>query len=129
MDSTQYRRFSGVVGVATVGLAVVFVAVIGVDVFETPETALLVSALVLAGILDLVAALDTPVTERIAWYRISGIAHIILGTVFSLWFASALGSGLLAIIAFLVLLLSTAGVGLDMLLFEGRHVYKEPLER
>lgn len=128
MDNETYRRFSGGVGIVTIGIAMAFVFVAGVDVLSNPQASVLIGALVLAGALDVVAAVESPITERIAWYRLVGVAHIILGVVISLWFAGAVGTGLVDLAIFAFVLFSTAGVGIDMLFFDGRHFYQEPLE-
>lgn len=128
MQSRTYRRFNGVVGVFLLLLVGGILLLVGPDSVDAPTARAQLVLLALAGTLDVVAAVETPLTDRVPWYRVSGLANVALGLSLPLGFAGTLGEGGLPF--FLVTALgglSIAAIGVDMLAFEGRHVYSESL--
>ncbi|MFP4174226.1 MAG: hypothetical protein ACLFSW_00410 [Halobacteriales archaeon] len=126
MEHRTQRRLSAVVGVFLLVITAAVVAVFRGSLLDRPLLAAQVGALAVAGVLDIAAAFDTPVTERVAWYRLSGLGNVFLAVSLPLGlFESAETLPLL-----LVVLGSTtlAAIGFDMLVFDGRHVYSEPLD-
>jgi hypothetical protein len=127
MNVGLQRRLNGVLGGLLLLVVGALVALLGAELPGAPVATAQVALLALAGVLDVVAAIDTPITDRVEWWRLSGLAHVLLGAALPLGFLDAAGSepALLALTALGGL--SVAAIGLDMLAFEGRHVYRHSL--
>jgi hypothetical protein len=128
--STTHRRLCGVLGGLLLALVVGVVATVGVAPLRAP-TLVQVALLGVSGVFDLLAAVDTPLTERIAWYRLSGVANVALGLALPVGLLDWMGRGtggtvLLAVTA--VGGLALVAVGVDLALFAGEHVYERSLE-
>ena len=126
MEHGTQRRLSAVVGVFLLVISAAVAAIFRGALIDRPLLAAQIGSLAVAGVLDIAAAFDTPLTERVAWYRLSGLGNIFL--------AVSLPLGLIesaeTLPLILVVLGSTtlAAIGIDMVLFDGRHVYSEPLD-
>ena len=124
MTLPDHRHWSGVVGGVIIMLIAGFVTVFGLP--QTLPVTLQLGTLALAGILDILAVIDTRITDHIGWYRLTGLANICLGT--TLLF-SAIESGsyggeqLLLGLSLAVGGLSLAGIGFDIFMFSGKHLY------
>ncbi|WP_338739846.1 hypothetical protein [Haloplanus salilacus] len=131
MRSTTHRRLCGVLGGLLVALVVGVVAAVGIAPLRAPVVATQVSLLGLSGAFDLLAAVETPITERVAWYRLSGVANVALGLALPVgllgWTGTGTGGTVLLVVT-AVGGLALVGVGVDLALFAGEHVYQRPLE-
>lgn len=121
------RRLSAVAGVFLVVIAAGATVALGGKLFERSALAAQVTLLGVAGLCDIVAATDSVLTDRLAWYQWSGLGNVLLG--------AALPLGLVATsidVLLLVVLglggLSLALMGVDMLLFHGRYFRGERLD-
>lgn len=121
------RRVSGVVGFALL----LFVA--GVLFVAGPPHSLVVSVqlstLALAGTCDLIAAVDTRLTGRVPWHKWSGAGSLLLGVSLPLGLIPTGGwvTDDLAMFGLMTLAgLTTAAIGLEMLLFDGEHIFENP---
>jgi hypothetical protein len=121
------RRRCGLVGGGLVGLVAVVVAVGGA--VATPTATAQVGLLGIAGTLDLVAATENPVTARIEWFRLSGVANVALGVavpVGLLGIAGVTGTILFGLTG--IGGLALAAIGADTAVYAGRHLYQRPLD-
>lgn len=113
------RRLSGIVG-AFLLLIVSGAVLLGMPLSEDPVSVVQLSLLGLAGLADIVAATETRLTDRIAWYRWSGVGNVLLGVALPLGFVGTDGS-----VAFLVTTglggMTLAAMGIDMAVFHGRY--------
>ena len=125
MERKTKRRLSVVVGVFLLIVSGAVVAVLRGALFDRPVLAVQVGAVGVAGVLDVLAGFDTRLTERVRWYRLSGLGNIFLGI--SLPFGLVDTTHTLPLLLTVLGGLSLAAMGIDMLLFDGRHVYSEPL--
>ena len=125
MDSKKQRRVSAVFGVFLILVASVVVVLAGGSFLRSPVLAVQVLLLATAGVFDVAAGFETRLTERFAWYKLSGLGYVSLGL--SLPFGLADTTGMLPLFLGALGGLSLAGMGIDMLLFDGKHVYSEPL--
>jgi hypothetical protein len=127
VNERRERRLAG-----GIGLFLVLVAtggfLLGDALHAAPRTAVQLGLLWLAGACDVVAALRSPLTDRVPWYRWSGVANVLLGLSLPLGF---LGPGEDPLLAALVGLggLSLAALGVDLALFRGRHTRGEAVDR
>jgi hypothetical protein len=121
------RRVSGVVGF----VLLLFVA--GVLFLAGLPHSLVISVqlltLALAGACDLIAAIDTRSTGRVPWHKWSGAGSILLGVSLPLglvptggWVTDDLGMFGVMLLAGLM----SAAIGLEMLLFDGEHIFDNP---
>ena len=125
MERKTKRRLSVVVGVLLLVVSGAVVALMRGALFDRPVLAVQVGAVGIAGVLDIVAGFGTRITERVAWYKIAGLGNIFLAVSLPLGFVDPVRTlplvvGLLGVVLF-------GAMGIDMLLFDGRHVYSEPL--
>jgi hypothetical protein len=126
MERTTQRRLSAAVGVFLLVISAAVVAIFRGALIDRPLLTAQIGTLAVAGVLDTAAAFDTPLTQRVAWYRLSGLGNLFLaaslplGLVESSWFPNIVVSVLGG--------LTLAAIGFDMLLFDGRHIYSEPLD-
>lgn len=125
MERKTKRRLSVLVGVFLLVVSGAVVAVLRGALFDRPVLAVQVGAVGIAGVLDVLAGFDTRLTERFRWYRLSGLGNIFLGI--SLPFGLVDTTHTLPLLLTVLGGLSLAAMGIDMLLFDGRHVYSEPL--
>jgi hypothetical protein len=125
MDQDTQRRLSVAVGAFLLIVAVAVVAVARTDLLDSPLLAFQVGTLAAAGVLSVLAGFETRITERVAWYRLSGLGYVFLGL--SLPFGSVGTTETLPVLLTVLGSLSIAGIGIDMLLFDGRHVYSKGL--
>jgi hypothetical protein len=111
-----------------VGLVAVVVAVGGA--VATPTATAQVGLLGIAGTLDLVAATENPVTARIEWFRLSGVANVALGVAVPVgllgWNAGVTGTILFGLTG--IGGLALAAIGADTAVYAGRHLYQRPLD-
>ncbi len=126
MNERRNRQLSAVVGVFLL-LVTGGVALLGTDALDAPAFLAQLTLLGLAGVFDIVAAIETPLTDRWAWYQWSGAGNVLLGLSLPLGFAGTDG-------LFLLLLtgvggLSLAAMGIDMLAFHGKYTRGERLDR
>lgn len=125
MEHRKKRRIPAYIGVFLLVISAgVFVSLRG-GILERPFVAVQASALGAAGVFDIIAGFDSPVTERFEWYRLSGLGNISLAVSLPLGFLSPLQPVLFSVVALCSLPL--AMMGADMIALEGRHVYSEPL--
>ncbi|WP_254531764.1 hypothetical protein [Natrinema gelatinilyticum] len=126
MNERRNRQVSAVVGVFLFLVGGSGVVLLGARVIQTPVLLGQMGLLGLAGLFDIVAATDTRLTDRWAWYRWNGAGSILLGLSFPL---GLVGSG------WAFFLLTSAGglslvvMGIDMLAFHGRYTREERLDR
>lgn len=104
MNMSRRRKLGGLFGGALVLIAVGAIALVGHPLVETPILVIQVLLLGLAGVFDIIAATDTRLTARWAWYRWSGVGHILLG-------------------------LSLAAMGIDLAVFHGQYTRGQHLSR
>jgi len=121
------RRLSGIVG-AFLLLVVSGAVLLGMPLSEEPVSVVQLSLLGLAGLADIVAATETRLTDRIAWYRWSGLGNMLLGLTLPLGFVGTDDS-----VAFLVMTglggMTLAAMGIDMAVFHGRYTRGQRLNR
>ena len=79
MHGTTHRRLCGVLGAGLLLLAGGVVAVVGRHVLRTPTMMAQLGLLTVSGALDIVAAFENPLTARIDWFRLGGLANVALG--------------------------------------------------
>ncbi|AHG01125.1 hypothetical protein HALLA_17415 [Halostagnicola larsenii XH-48] len=126
MNERRNRRLSGVVGAFLLLVSGGGIALLGTGGLEVSTFLVQVTLIGLAGVFDIVAATDTGLTDRWAWYRWSGAGNVLLGLSLPLGLA---GSGSL----FFFLLTAVGGVslaamGIDMLAFHGKYTRGERLD-
>jgi len=114
------------VGVFLLIISAAVAALFGGALLDRPLLAAQIGTLAVAGVLDIAAAFDTFLTERVAWYRLSGLGNVFLAVSLPLGLVESVETFPLI----LVLLGSTtlAALGVDMVLFDGRHLYSEPFD-
>ena len=123
------RRLSGGVGVFLLFIAAGMLALLGTDALDSPVLLAQTTLLGLAGVCDIVAATETSLTDRLAWYRWSGLGNILLGVSLPLGFTGSTDPGGLALLAVVALGgLSLAAMGIDMLAFHGKYTRGERLD-
>jgi len=88
-----------------------------------PLLAVQVTLVALASAFGVLAGFETRITDRVAWYRLSGLGNVFLGASLPLGLPERTLTLALAVLGGGAL----AAMGIDMLLFEGRHAYGEPL--
>jgi len=125
MEQDTQRRLSVAVGVFLLVVAVAVVALARTALLDDPLLVFQVGTLAAAGVLDVLAGFETRITERVAWYRLSGLGNVFLGL--SLPFGFVGTTETLPLLLSLLGSVSIAGIGIDMLLFDGRHVYSKNL--
>lgn len=126
MDHGTQRRISAALGVFFLAVTATVVGVLRVSLLESPVIVVQVAFLGVAGVLDILAGVETRVTERFEWYRLSGLGNVALAAALPLGFVDPFRPVPFAVV--LVGSVAFAGMGLDMVFFEGRHVYSEPLD-
>jgi hypothetical protein len=126
------RRRCGVLGGGLLLLALAAAAVLGAALFTAPPTAAQVGLLALAGALDLVAAFENPLTRRVEWFRLGGLANVALGLALPVglfeWGLGGDAGWTLLVLAMAVGGLSLAAIGADLFLYAGAHVYGRPVD-
>ncbi len=127
MNERLNRRISAVVGVFLVLVAGAIV-VLGGGLVETPVLLVQVTLMGVAGVCDIIAAADTRLTARWAWYRWSGLGNIFLGLSLPLGFAES-GTGRLFVVGVAIGGLSLGLMGVDMLVYHGKYTRNERLDR
>lgn len=127
MNEGFSRTLSAVVGTFLL-LVVGGVILVGGTPPGDPVIAGQVALLGLAGVVDIVAATDTQLTARVAWYRWSGLGNILLGMVLPLGFAES-SDTLVFLFVTGVGGITLAAMGVDMLVFHGQYTRGERLDR
>jgi len=127
MNERRNRRLSAVLGVFLVAVAGGATVFLGSEFLARPVLAGQISLLGLAGVCDLVAAVDSPLTARWAWYRWSGLGNVLLGVALPLGFVGG-GDELFFLVVTGVGGLSLAALGVDMIAFHGRYSRGERLD-
>ncbi|RZH67195.1 hypothetical protein [Natrinema altunense] len=127
MNERLNRRISAVVGVFLVLVAGAIV-VLGDGLLETPVLLVQVTLMGVAGVCDIIAATDTRLTARWAWYRWGGLGNILLGLSLPLGFAES-GTGRLFVVVVAIGGLSLGLMGVDMLVYHGKYTRDERLDR
>jgi hypothetical protein len=127
MTDRRTHRFSAAVGVFLVVLAAGAAVLLGRELFERPALLAQVALLGTAGLCDILAVVDTGLTNRLAWYQWSGLGNVIFGP------ALAVGLVGTSIDVILLVVLVCGGLslilsGVDMLVFHGRYFRREPLD-
>jgi hypothetical protein len=130
MRSITHRRACGALGAGLVALVAAGIVLVGAALIHSPTTAVQVVLIGAAGVLDIAAAFENPVTARVDWFRLSGVANVSLGLALPVgilgWGNGAGGAFLLAVTA--VGGLAFAAIGADIALYAGAHVYERPLD-
>jgi len=120
MNERRDRRLSAVLGVFLLVVAGSALALFSVGRLETPVVFAQAALLGAAGVCDVVAATDSQLTDRWAWYRWNGLGNVLLGLSLPLGsVGSSDGTLFLAVTG--VGGLSLAAIGFDMLVFHGRY--------
>jgi hypothetical protein len=125
MERRTQRRLTAALGVFLLAVSLGVAALLRGALLDAPLLVAQLATLAAAGALDVVAGTDTPLTDRVAWYRLSGLGNVFL--------AVSLPLGLIESVETLPLVLALLGsgslavIGVDMLIFDGRHAYTEPL--
>ncbi len=127
MNERRNRQLSAIVGAFLVLIAGGVVLLVE-NLFKTPLLLSQVTLLGLAGIFDIVAATDTQLTARWAWYQWSGLGNIFLGLSLPLGFVGSKNS-LFFILVAAIGGLSLAAMGIDMLVYHGKYTRGERLDR
>lgn len=125
MGQKTQQRLSLVVGAFLLSVSVGVVALTRGAFFENPFLAVQTAMIAAAGVFDIAAGFETRITKRVAWYKLSGLGNVLLG--FSLPFGSV---GTTEPLPLVLTVLGGTGIGvmgLDMLLFDGRHFYSDSL--
>ncbi|WP_254525270.1 hypothetical protein [Natrinema caseinilyticum] len=126
MNERRHRQLSAVVGVFLLLVGGSGIFLLGADPLQTPALLGQTGLLGLAGLFDIVAATDTRLTDRWAWYRWNGAGNVLLGLSFPVGLA---GSGWAFFLLTSVGGLSLVVMGIDMLAFHGRYTRGERLDR
>lgn len=127
MNERHNRRLSGVVGAFLLLVSGGGIVLLGTGGLEKPIFLVQVALLGLAGVFDIVAATDTGLTDRWAWYRWSGAGNVLLGLSLPLGFAGS--DSLLFLLLTAVGGVSLAAMGIDMFAFHGKYTRGERLDR
>ncbi len=127
MNERRNRQLSAIVGAFLVLIAGGVVLLVE-NLFKTALLLSQVTLLGLAGIFDIVAATDTQLTARWAWYQWSGLGNIFLGLSLPLGFVGSKNS-LFFILVAAIGGLSLATMGIDMLVYHGKYTRGERLDR
>lgn len=127
MNERRNRRLSGVIGAFLLLVSGGGIALLGTDGLEASMFLVQVALLGLAGVFDIVAATDTGLTDRWAWYRWSGAGNVLLGLSLSFGFVGS--DSLFFLLLAAVGGISLAVMGLDMLAFHGKYTRGERLDR
>lgn len=127
MNERRNRRISAVVGVFLVLIAG-SIALLAGNLLETPVVLLQVTLLGLAGVVDVVAATGTRLTDRWAWYQWSGLGNVLLGVSLPLGFAGS-GNWFLFVVVAGIGALSLGVMGVDMLVFHGKYTRGDRFDR
>ncbi|WP_254762066.1 hypothetical protein [Natrinema marinum] len=127
MNERRNRRLSAVGGVFLLLVAGGALVLLGSNAFDAPLLLGQLALMGLAGVFDVVAATETGLTDRWAWYRWSGAGNVLLGLSLPLGFAES--GGLLFLLLIGVGGLSLAAMGVDMLAFHGKYTRGERLDR
>lgn len=122
----QNRRLSGGIGVFLLVVAGGALALLGNDALADPVLFLQLTLLGLAGVCDIVAARDSVLTDRLAWYRWSGLGNVLLGLSLPLGLLDTGPDVFLVVVALGGL--SLAAMGVDMLAFHGKYTRGERLD-
>lgn len=130
MRSITHRRLCGALGAGLLLLCGAGVALVGTALFRVPATAVQVALVGVAGLLDLVAAFETPLTARVDWFRLSGAGNVALGLALPIgvlgWESDA--GGTVLFVASAVGGLALAAIGVDIVVYAGSHVYERRLD-
>jgi hypothetical protein len=127
MNERRNRRLSGGIGVFLLVVAGGALAFLGDDALANPVFLVQVTLLGLAGVCDIVAATDTVLTDRVAWYQWSGLGNVLLGISLPLGMVTSGIDVFLLVVA--VGGLSLAAMGVDMAVFHGRYTRGDRLDR
>ncbi|SDD71839.1 hypothetical protein E2L06_18720 [Haloterrigena sp. H1] len=127
MNEQRNRQLSAIVGTFLVLIAGGVVLLVE-NLLKTPLLLSQVTLLGLAGIFDIVAATDTRLTDRWAWYQWSGLGNILLGLSLPLGFVGSENSLFFVLVA-AIGGLSLAAMGIDMLVYHGQYTRSERLDR
>ena len=127
MNERRNRQLSAIVGTFLVLIAGGVVLLVE-NLLKTPLLLSQVTLLGLAGIFDIVAATDTRLTDRWAWYQWSGLGNICLGLSLPLGFVGSKNSLFFVLVA-VIGGLSLAAMGIDMLVYHGQYTRSERLDR
>jgi len=127
MNERRNRQLSAIVGTFLVLIAGGVVLLVE-NLLKTPLLLSQVTLLGLAGIFDIVAATDTRLTDRWAWYQWSGLGNILLGLSLPLGFVGSENSLFFVLVA-AIGGLSLAAMGIDMLVYHGQYTRSERLDR
>ncbi|WP_408957028.1 hypothetical protein [Natrinema sp. 74] len=127
MNERRNRRLGAVVGVVLLLVAGGGLVLLGTDALDAPLLLAQLALMGLAGVFDIVAATETQLTDRWAWYRWSGAGNVLLGLSLPLGFAES--GGLFFLLLAGVGGLSLAAMGVDMLAFHGQYTRGERLDR
>jgi len=121
------RRRCGLLGGGLVLLAVAVAAVLGRALLAAPLVLAQVGFLGVAGALDLVAAFENPLTARVDWIRLGGLANVALGLALPVgaldWGLKSGAEGMFLLVATALGGLTLAAIGADLFLDAGTHVY------
>jgi hypothetical protein len=127
MNERRERRLVGAVGAFLLLVTAGALMWGGIGAFgRTPTAALQLVFLGAAGVCNVVAAARTPLTDRIPWYRWSGLGNVLLGASLPLGVIGPSGEPSLAVVT-VGAGLALALVGIDLLAFHGRYTRGEPL--
>jgi hypothetical protein len=128
--SITHRRLCGVLGAGLLALVAAGIVLVGAALLSSPTTAVQVVLIGAAGALDVVAAFENPITTRLDWFRLSGVANVALGLALPVgilgWGNGAGGAFLFAVTAAGGLAL--AAMGADIALYAGAHIYERRLD-
>jgi hypothetical protein len=116
--SNRRRQLSAVIGAFLVLVAVGAATALGGDILSEPLIAVQLIALALAGVCDLIAAIDRLPAGSLAWYQWSGLGNICLAVALPLAFV---GGEVFLFGLMMVGGLSLAAMGVDMLVFHGEY--------
>lgn len=129
MNERRQRQLSGIVGAFLLLVAAAGIALLGGDFAGEPAFLAQVSLLGLAGLADVTAAVDSPLTDRLAWYRWNGLGYILLGLSFPFGFVETGGvEGVALLVTTVAGGLSLAAMGVDLLAFHGKYTRSERLD-
>ena len=129
MNERTQRRLSGVVGVFLLLAVAAGTALLGSALVREPVLLTQVTLLALAGLADGIAAVDSPLTDRLAWYRWNGLGYLLLGLSLPFGFVEMGGIEGVALFATTVAGgLSLVGMGVDLVAFHGKYTRTERLD-